>query len=330
MPRSVGAHRRRGASAALTLVLALAIPLAWGGTALAASPSPGPVPGGIGDQVVLLGRVVVPQGQAVGEVVVFSGRAVVEGIVRGDVVVVDGPITVAGQVSGSVIALGGSVRLLGTAQVGGDVLAHDRVIVASGAVVGGRATEGVAFDLSRPLRALGAFVSWLAVAASTLVLGLSFALVAPRALDRAAEAGRSAFWTSIGWAIALTIGVPVLAVGAIVLVLGVPIGLAILLSLFLVALFGVVVTAHTVGRALVQEERGVVVSFLAGWALATVVGVIPYVSGVVFLLSAAFGVGAASVAIWRARGTRPRPLPGGKHRAGSAMPVAPDIEAHGL
>ena len=162
MPRSVGAHRRRVASAALTLALAVAVPVIGGGAALAASPSPGPAPGSIGDQVVLLGRGVVPQGQAVGEVVVFSGRAVVEGIVRGDVVVVDGPITVSGQVSGSVIALGGSVRLLATAQVGGDVLAHDRVIVAVGAVVDGRSAEGVAFDLSRPLRALGSFVSWLA------------------------------------------------------------------------------------------------------------------------------------------------------------------------
>ena len=80
--------------------------------------------------MVLVGRVVVPQGQSVGEVIVFSGRVLVEGIVRGDVVVLDGPITVSGQVSGSVVALDGSVRLLGTAQVGGDVLAHDRVVVA--------------------------------------------------------------------------------------------------------------------------------------------------------------------------------------------------------
>jgi hypothetical protein len=336
VPRSLGTHRRRVATAIVALTLATAV----GAPALAAStspgasssavPSPGPAPGSFGDQVVLLGRVVVPRGQSVGEVVVFSGRAVVEGIVRGDVVVVDGPITVSGQVSGSVVALGGSVRLLSSAQVGGDVLAHDHVIVAAGAVVDGRASEGVAFDLSRPLRSLEAFVSWLAVAVSTLVLGLLFALVAPRALDRTAEAGRTAFWTSVGWGMAFAIGLPVLAVAGIVLVLGTPLGLAILLSLLLLALVGAVATAHAIGRALVHEERGVTVSFLAGWALATVVGVIPYVSGFVFVLSAAFGIGALSVATWRARGSRPAGAPAGRHRAGSIRTVPPDAEAPGF
>ena len=156
--------------------------------------------------MVLVGRVVVPQGQSVGEVIVFSGRVLVEGIVRGDVVVLDGPITVSGQVSGSVVALDGSVHLTGTAQVGGDVLAHDRVVVAQGAAVQGRMTEGASFNLSRPLRAVAAFVSWLAVALSTLVLGLVFAWVAPRALDRTAEAGRTAPWASAGWGVALALG----------------------------------------------------------------------------------------------------------------------------
>ena len=260
----------------------------------------------------------------------FSGRAVVEGIVRGDVVVLDGPITVSGQVSGSVVALGGSVRLSSTAQVGGDVLAHDRVTIAVGAVVDGRTTEGVAFDLSRSFRAVGAFVSWLAIAVSTLLLGLLFALVAPRALDRTAEAGRTAFWTSVAWGIAFAIGIPVLAVAAIVLVLGVPLGLAVLLSLFLFALIGAVATAHTIGRALVHEERGVAVAYLAGWALATIIGVIPYVSGVVFLLSSVFGVGATSVAVWRARGPRRTAAPGGRHRAGAIPTIPPDVEVPGL
>jgi hypothetical protein len=332
MFRSVGMHHRRAASAALTL--GLAVVLGPGGPAFAASPSPvptpGPATGGAGNQVVLLGRVVVPRGQSVGEVVVFSGRAMVEGVVRGDVVVVDGPITVSGQVSGSVIALDGSVRLQATAQVGGDVLAHDRVVMALGAVVGGRATEGVSFDLSRPLRAVGAFVSWLAVAVSTLVLGLILSLVAPRALDRTAEAGRTAFWTSAGWGVALAIGLPVLAVGAIVAILGMPLGLAILLSLLLLALFGAVATAHTLGRRLVHDERGVPAAFLAGWSLATVVGAIPYVSGAVFLLSSTFGIGATTVAVWRARGPRRTVRPVGKHRAGSVAPIAPEAEAHGL
>lgn len=293
--------------------------------------SPGPSAESFGNQVMLLGRVLVPQGQSVGEVIVFSGRVVVEGIVRGDVVVVDGPITVSGQVSGSVVALGGSVHLSGTAQVGGDVLANDRVVVAPGSVVQGRMSERVSFNLSRPLRAVAAFVSWLAVAVSTLLLGLLLAIVAPRALDRTAESGRTAPWVSAGWGLALALGVPVLAVFAIALVLGIPLGIGLLLSIALLSMFGVVVAAQTIGRALVDRDRHTAAAFLAGWSIETVIGVVPYVSGAVFTAAAIFGLGATAVAVWRARGPRRDPRPSGKHRAG-AVPVGPTggPEAPGL
>jgi hypothetical protein len=306
--------------AVILVALGGALPAFAASTSPSPSPSvetsPGPAPQSAGNQVVLVGRVVVPQGQSVGEVIVFSGRVVVEGVVRGDVVVVDGPITVSGQVSGSVVALDGSVHLLATAQVGGDVLAHDRVVVAEGAAVQGDMTEGASFNLSRQLRSVAAFVSWLAVAVSTLLLGLLFAFLAPRALDRTAEAGRTAPWASAGWGIALALGVPAAAVLAAVLVVGIPLGVGLLLSLVLLSLFGVVVTAQTVGRWLVDGERRTTTAFLAGWAIETVIGLIPYVSGAVFAAAAVFGLGAATVGIWRARGPRRFARPAGTHRAG--------------
>jgi hypothetical protein len=319
LPRT---RRRR----TLLVSLALAVAAAVGGApALAAAqsassspePSPGPAIGGAGNQVVLVGRVVVPRGQSVGEVIVFSGRVVVEGVVRGDVVVVDGPITVSGQVSGSVVALSGSVRLLDTAQIGGDVLAHGQVVVAAGASVQGGMSQDVSFTLSRSLRTVAAFVSWLAVAVSTLLLGLLFAYVAPRALERSADAGRTAPWASAGWGLVLGVGGPVVAVLAIALVLGIPLGIGLLLSIVLLSLLGVVVTAQVVGRVLVDADRRTTTAFLAGWGIATVLGVIPYVSGVVYGASAIFGLGASTVAIWRARGPRRESRPAGKHRAGA-------------
>ena len=332
------AHRRRTALAVFAIVIVAAIAAiptaaAAQSTTPSSAPSPGPDAGGAGNQVVLVGRVVVPRGQSVGEVIVFSGRVVVEGIVRGDVVVVDGPITVSGQVSGSVVALSGSVRLLDTAQIGGDVLAHGRVDVAAGASVQGRMSQDVSFTVSRSLRTVAAFVSWLAVAVSTLLLGLLFAFVAPRALERSAEAGRTAPWASAGWGLALALGGPVLAVLAVALVLGIPLGIGLLLSIVLLSLLGVVVTAQTVGRVLVDEDRRPTTAFLAGWGIATVLGVIPYVSGVVYGASAIFGLGAATVAIWRARGPRREARPAGKHRAGAvSVPVDPtgSREAPGL
>ena len=301
MVRSTGRHR--GRVAVLSMVFGLGALLVR--PALASSPSPEPFPGpavgGAGDQVVLLGRVVVPQGESVGEVVVFSGRALIAGVARGDVVVLEGPVTVSGQVSGSVIALDGSVRLLATAQVAGDVLAHDDVTIADGASVGGGVRRKVAFTLAGPLRVIGAFVSWLAVAVSTLLLGLLLVMVAPRALDRSALAGRSAPWAALGWGVAGAIALPSLAVAAIAAVVGLPLGLGVLLALMLFALVGAVITVHTVGRAILGDRRRPATAFVTGWGIATVVGLVPYVSGVVFVATSVFGVGEVVVAVWRAR-----------------------------
>lgn len=259
----------------------------------------------------LLGRVVVARGQSVGEVVVFSGRVIVEGVVRGDVVVLEGPITVSGQVSGSVVALGGSIRLLEGAQVGGDVLAHDAVHVEDGVRVAGTIREDVGFNLSEPLEVLGAFLSWLAVAVSTLILGLLFSFLAPQALERTTAAGRRAPWASVGWGVALAIGSPVVSTGLVASIVGLPLGLATLLAMVLLMFIGVVMAAHLVGRLLLGDERTTATAFMAGWGIATVVGVIPFVSGVAFGLAAVFGLGEALVAVWRARA----PERSGRHRA---------------
>ena len=296
--------------------------------------SPGPAAGSAGNQVVLVGRVVVPRGQSVGEVIVFSGRVVVEGIVRGDVVVVDGPITVSGQVSGSVVALSGSVRLLDTAQIGGDVLAHGRVVVAAGASVQGRMSQDVSFT-AQPVAANRGGVRVVARGGRVDVAARPAVRVrgSPRAgTDARRRDGprrghrRDGVWCS-------RVGGPVVAVLAVALVLGIPLGIGLLLSIVLLSLLGVVVTAQTVGRVLVDEDRRPTTAFLAGWGIATVLGVIPYVSGVVYGASAIFGLGAATVAIWRARGPRREARPAGRHRAGAvSAPVDPtgSREAPGL
>jgi hypothetical protein len=300
--------------------VALATPtLAQEGTP---SPSAGPAAGSAGTQVVLLGRVVVDAGESVREVVVFSGRVQVEGLVRGDVVVFDGPVAVAGQVSGSVVALSGSIRLASTAQVGGDVLAHDRARVEAGAQVGGEVREGVAFSARAPLRTLGGLVSWLAVSISTLLLGLALVLLAPGGLERTAAAARGAWISSAGWGVLLAIVLPVVGVVATASVLGLPFGLTLLLALAFVGLLGYVLSVFAVGRLAVGPDRGGILALLAGWGIATAVGIVPYLNVAVLIGGSVFGLGLALVAAWRTRSGAPGSGPvrrrGGRHRAGAA------------
>jgi hypothetical protein len=268
------------------------------------------------DQIVLSGTVDVPRGREVGEVVVLHGSVSVEGVVRGDVVVLDGRISVTGQVSGAVVAINGPVFVGPNAQIVGDVLVRDAVTVKDGAMIGGRVRQGTAFTLRSPIRAVGRFASWLAVATSTLILGLLLILVAPRGADAVASVSSRAPWVCLGWGVAAFVATPVLAVLAVASLLGLPFGLALLLSLLLLYFVGYAWGVWALGRWLWKSPRSRALAFAFGWLIVTAVAAIPIIGGVVWLIGSVFGLGAMSVATWRSREA------GGKHRGGKSPPAA--------
>lgn len=275
------------------------------------------------DQIVLAGSVAVPRGERVGEVVVFSGRVTVNGVVSGDVVVFEGPVTVTGQVDGSVIAADGDVRLAESARVGGDVFSSETVLVRPGAKVGGETRNGVRFSFEAPLAALGKLLGPVAVSVSVLLTGLALVLLTPRAADAVAEALRDAPLASLGWGIVIAISAPIAAVALVISVLGLPLGLALFLSLGLWWLVGLTWAAWCAGRELVRDPRGRVPAFLAGWAILAAVGLVPILNVALWTLAPALGMGAMMVAVWRFRhGGRH-----GRHRAGPRVPADEAIEA---
>jgi hypothetical protein len=87
--------------------------------------------------VVLSGRADVPQGQTVGDLVVFHGSATVAGTVDGSLTAFDAPVTISGRVNGDVVAFNGRVELQSGANVTGDVVSQSAPVVASGATIGG-------------------------------------------------------------------------------------------------------------------------------------------------------------------------------------------------
>jgi cytoskeletal protein CcmA (bactofilin family) len=270
------------------------------------------------DQVVLRGDVVVPRGQSVGEVVVFSGSATVAGVARGDVVVLDGPITIAGQVGGDVVAVHGPVRLLRTAQVAGSVRGGQEVTVADGAQVGGAIRHGVRFTLSGPLDVLGPLLASASITVSILAVAFLLLLFAPRGIDRVVAAGRGAPFASAGWGLVIAIALPVGAVFAGAIVLGLPFGIALLLGLGVFWLVGIAWTTWVVGRTVLGEPHAKWASLLAGWGIGSAVGLVPFVNAVWWILGSVFGLGAMLVAAWRAR-RPPEPdvvAPRGRERRG--------------
>ena len=277
------------------------------------------------NQIVLSGTVEVDRGREVAEVVVLHGNARIDGVALGDVIVLDGGITVHGQVSGSVIAMDGSVRLGSSAQVGGDVTARGSVLVSEGAVVDGRIRQHAAFTWRAPLSVFGRFGTWLAVTVSTLLLGLALVFIGPRGVEAVFDAARTAPWFAAAWGAGLAVGIPVLAVVAMASLVVLPLGLALALALALAAFAGYVFAGYALGRLVWTNPERQVVAFLAGWGALRVIGLIPFVSGVTFVLAAAFGLGAAAVATWKARSER------GRHRGRrAALPPAPFPEEAGL
>jgi hypothetical protein len=305
-------QRARTGLALVLLALWVAVPTAALGQTEARTPEPR-------DQIVLSGDVQVRRGQEVGEVVVLHGTATVAGVVRGDVVVLDGRIDITGQVSGAVVSVSGSVALGPSSRVLGDVLAHGPVSAAPGARVEGAVREGVTFTFRAPIEALGAFAPWLAVWCSVLALGLLLLLVGPRAADAVSSAAHGSPWASVGWGVAAFVALPLAGVIGVFSLVWLPLGLGLLLSLFLLYSVGVAWTAFALGRLLWHEPRSRALAFVIGWAILAAVAAIPFVGGVVWVAGAVFGLGSSTVAIWRARRAAPRA--GGRHRQGGKMPV---------
>lgn len=254
------------------------------------------------DQIVLSGTVTVPRGREVGEVVVLHGSAAIGGVAHGDVVVLDGPIAVTGQVSGSVVAVNGSVTLGRDAQIRGDVIARGRVRAEDGAQVNGRLREHVAFAWRGPVAVLGRFAAWLAVAISTLVLGAILVLVAPAGVEAVARTVLGAPLRSLGAGLGVVIGAPIVAMLGIVSLVGMPFGLVLLLGFALLLFSGVALVEIALGRRIWREPRSRWLALVIGWAIVSAVSAIPFVGPVAWLIASVFGLGSATIAVWRARG----------------------------
>ena len=261
--------------------------------------------GGANDLVVLSGDVVIRKDETSGDVVVIHGSARVAGVVRGDVVVIDGPITVSGVVLGDVVALDGDVALLAGGHVTGDVtVANGTLAVQVGSAIDGKVHRG-GLALLSPAKLVTKLAVWIAISVSTLLLGLALVLLGPRAGDAVAEAGSTSVGASIGWGAAAVLGLPAVAVLLLVSLVGLPFGLGLLLALALLYAVGYVYGAWWLGRLIVRPSRhgGArrLAAFLAGWAILRVVGFVPVLGGITWFLAAWYGLGAATVAMWRAR-----------------------------
>jgi hypothetical protein len=82
-----------------------------------------------------------------------------------------------------------------------------------------------------------------------------------------------------------------------------------------------VVAALILGRRLVREPRSVYLAFLVGWIILRLADLVPVLGNIVTVVATVYGLGALTVAAWRAaRGhpVRPAPTPGDQGREGAS------------
>src|SRR5258707_6926446 len=98
-----------------------------------------------------------------------------------------------------------------------------------------------------------------------------FILVAARAGDAVASVSSGSPWICLGWGVAAFVGVPVIAVLSVVSLLGLPFGLALLLSLLLLYSVGYAWSVWALGRLLWKPPRSRALAFVFGWLIVSAV-----------------------------------------------------------
>lgn len=251
--------------------------------------------------VVITGGATVAEGETVDGVVVVDGPVRIDGTVDGDVFVVSGDTEISGEVTGDVTVLAEPAVINSGARIGGDLRYGDEEPeIASGAQIDGETSDEDWSDLG-PAGFIGWAVFWFALALSSLALGLLLLLIAPRAADAAYRQAREGAWESAAAGLAIFILLPILAVLALVTLVGLPLGLGVLLALLPLGAIAYVTTLWVVGRALVKPPRGRVVAFLAGWAIFSALALVPVLGILAWLAATVFGLGVLGLALWRAR-----------------------------
>lgn len=264
------------------------------------------------ERIVASGAVDVRPGQSVSDIVIANGPVTMRGRTTGDLVALHGSVLINGPVHGDVVVLSkNGVHFGPRARIGGDLTYRGTLPPRAGAVVAGKTHKANPGKAGDAFGFVAAAAVWVAATISTLLFGLLLLWLAPRAADAAFEVARGAVGPAIGWGIGLFIGLPVLAVIALITLVGIPFGIGLMLALFPLYALGYVTSGWLLGRRLVKPPRGRALAFLAGWAILRVAAIVPVLGALVWIAATVYGLGVLIVTAWRARsrpaGAQPAP-----------------------
>jgi cytoskeletal protein CcmA (bactofilin family) len=270
--------------------------------------------------------VVAATGVVDGDLSAIGGSVLVEGTVGGDAAVSAGSILVreGASVGGTLEAAAGSVRMDGqvagdarlagetvtvgpTAAIGGDLLydAGTAAIAPDASVAGAVRAEAGVVDVGPEVappaipRGVGAVYGLLA----NLVLGAALLVVVPRFTGAVTGVGTREALRSGGVGFLALVGVPIALVLVAVTIVGIPLSLAGLVAFALLLWVAFVYGSLVAGTWLLSllDREGRWLALVSGLVAVALVGLVPFVGGVVRFLVLLVGLGAFVLAV---RGVR--------------------------
>lgn len=270
-----------------------------------------------GDRVEVLNRVK-------GDALIAGGNVVVGGEIDQDLRVVGGKVRLTGKVGRNVTIVGGDVIVDEKAQIEGNLaLVGGKVSVSDQAQVTGRSyvftpPEGqnppemrqVFQALSRVIKTgflVISVISWL----STLLLGLLLVTFFPKTVQVMLTTTEKQLGKSLLWGLLGSIVVPILALLAMLTVIGLPLGLVLMVSLFMGWYIAKLVAMIFLGSFLMQKlngqkiklfekKPGLYTSFLLGLVIFLVLELVPFLGWLIKLMLVWVGFGSLLIEKWAA------------------------------
>lgn len=305
------------------------------------------------DDLTVFGGNVYVEGVVEGNLDAFAGNVFVNGVIEGDVDAVAGNVHVAGDVGGDVSAVGGNVVLerdgevagsfsaaAGTVVVRGTIdgdaeVGAGSIVVESTAVVGGDLTYGGALErhpdaqvggvvtqngevtvgITEPVPTIPAWFGALYGFLANLLLGALLLLVAPGFSREVAGRVRNEPLVAGGVGLLTLIGVPIALVLLAITIVGIPLAILGALLFATTVWIGVVYGGFALGTWLLSlvDEGNRWAALALGLLLLAVLGVIPFLGGLVGFVVLLLGLGSLALSL--------------RHRVGRQRSGPPETEA---
>jgi len=259
------------------------------------------VSGEIGRDLVVAGSdVMVTSTAEIGsDLIIGAGTSRIDGHIDGNIIGGVGEVTITDGVGGNIQLEADKLIISSTANIQGNLTytSENEADIQVGAQIGGKTTHKVPAvkEPAGPFADIGGKVIAFLM---TLLAGIVIILIAPRRTTAVAASIRSKPLLSLGWGAVILFATPIAAIVTFVTVVGVPVGL-IGLALYGIAIYlsqiavGLFIGYWIIGFFSKAESRGVLVGALAlGFAVLTLLKLIPYIGFPLWLATVLFGIGA--------------------------------------